>query len=210
MILLLPGNARALLRTIKPQPTAYGWLLTWHRTMTRTTGGLHGLKYAIDNECYSQSFQPDRFTGAIQRIVEAHGAESCLFVVAPDVVGNARATLAMFARWEPLIHSRQLPVALAAQDGLERLQVPWDDLDALFIGGTTSWKLSHYAARLIHEARERGKWTHVGRVNSVAKAKSLAEPPHSVDGTAWAKHPAHYAAQWQTWLDTRHLQPLLI
>jgi hypothetical protein len=34
------------------------------------------------------------------------------------------------------------PVAFVARDDLEHLTVPWDDFDALFIGGSTSWKLA--------------------------------------------------------------------
>lgn len=59
----------------------------------------------------------------------------CLFATAPDVVGDAAATLArsrpMFAK----IRAAGYAVALVAQEGLDQLDVPWDEFDWLFIGG---------------------------------------------------------------------------
>jgi len=124
-----------------------------------------------------------------------------LFAVAPDVVGNARATLKQFGVWSHIIRSIGFPVALAAQDGLEDLEIPWDGFEALFVGGSTEWKLSEAVAELIREAKRRGKWTHMGRVNSTHRTSRLREFVDSVDGTAWAKHPTEYAVQWQKWLD---------
>jgi len=73
-------------------------------------------------------------------------------------------------------------------------------MDALFVGGTTKWKLGPHAARLTLEARERGKWTHYGRVNSTYRASRLRAHPDSVDGTAWARHPERYILQWSRWV----------
>lgn len=201
MMLLLPGNARNLI-PLDLDPQHYGWLLTPRRTLTRT--GLHGLRYAVDNECYSlgDRFRPDRFRRALDRIALMHGTAGCLFVVAPDIVGNATATLRRFEKWSPLLRADGWPVALAAQDGLERLAVPWSELDALFVGGSTHWKMGPHAAALLAEAKERGKWTHIGRINSTAKAAKLRVHPHSIDGTAWAKHPPEYVAGWSRWLES--------
>jgi len=201
MILLLPGNAKGLLNVIRSFPQAYGWLLTPRRTMTRT--GLYGLLYAVDNECFTlgSDFDPDRYRRALRRIAEIHGTGTCLFATAPDVVGDAQATLERAREWLPEIRSLGFPAALVAQDGLENLEIPWSDFDALFVGGTTAWKLGPAAAYLVKEAKRRGKWTHIGRINSVHRAARLLELPDSVDGTAWAKHPAHYAGRWQCWLD---------
>jgi hypothetical protein len=109
---------------------------------------------------------------------------ACRFAVAPDVVADAAATLARSAPFLPAIRDLGYPVALVAQDGLEDLQVPWDDIDALFIGGSTEWKLGQHAHRLGAEAKRRGKWLHMGRVNS-ARRFAIAEllGCDSVDGT---------------------------
>ena len=111
-------------------------------------------------------------------------ADRCLFAVAPDVVGDAAATLARSAPHLPAIRALGYPAALAAQDGLETLDVPWDTFDVLFIGGSTAWKEGPHAARLAREALQRGKKVHMGRVNS-ARRWALAElfGCDTVDGT---------------------------
>ena len=93
-------------------------------------------------------------------------ADRVLFVVAPDVVGDARATYERSLPFLPIIRDLGFPAAYVAQDGQEDFPPPWDDLDCLFIGGSTEWKLSGYARDLIREAKARGKWVHAGRVNS--------------------------------------------
>lgn len=81
------------------------------------------------------------------------------------------------------------PVALVAQDGLEHQPVPWDDIDALFLGGTTTSKLSAAAADLTDEAHACGLHVHMGRVNSRRRLRHAAAIGcHSADGTQLAQH----------------------
>jgi hypothetical protein len=85
-----------------------------------------------DNDCFN-GFDPGRYLDLLEAISYRSG---CLFVAAPDVVGDAMATLALFERWQPVLQGvwatvdeddvepGQLvhqPVALVAQDGSERL-----------------------------------------------------------------------------------------
>lgn len=108
----------------------------------------------------------------------------CAFAAAPDVVGDAAATLAESLPWLPRIRALGYPAALVAQDGLESLPVPWDAFDVLFIGGTTSWKLGHPARALVAEAKRRGKHVHMGRVNSERRYRyAAAIGCDSADGT---------------------------
>ena len=93
-------------------------------------------------------------------------ADRVIFVVAPDVVGDAAATLERSRPFLPIIRDLGFPAAFVAQDGLEDLDVPWDEFDVLFIGGSTEWKLGPHVLPLIREAKARGKWVHAGRVNS--------------------------------------------
>lgn len=129
--------------------------------------------------------------------VQSLPRERCAFVVAPDVVGDAAATHEVAAPWLPRIRAAGFAVAYVAQDGMQRLPDPttWD---ALFIGGSTAWKLGTDAARLTAEARELGKPVHMGRVNSRKRMTiALATGCTSVDGTLLTFGP------------DKHLPPLL-
>ena len=127
----------------------------------------------------------------------------CLFVSCPDVVADARATLRLFEEWRPALQyvwatvneddvdpgqPVHQPIAFVAQDGQERLPVPWEHFQALFVGGSTQWKLGPHAAALIREAKRRGKWVHVGRVNTLRRiAWFKALEVDSIDGTGFAR-----------------------
>lgn len=201
MILLLPGNAARLAGGIELNAHEYGWLLTPQRTMTKQ--GIYKLLFAIDNECFTlgDRFDENRYKRALIRISKAHPVKLCLFATAPDVVGDHAATWNRSEGWLRIIRDIGLPAALVFQDGIESSDIQWNMFDAVFIGGSTAWKLSDAAAWCIREGRNRGKWTHVGRVNSVYRSSRLIEFPDSVDGTAWARHPTKYAKQWQNWLN---------
>lgn len=121
--------------------------------------------------------------------------KTCCFVAAPDrlrllssgeVVGDARATLDQFVPWSHEIRAAGFPVALVAQDGLEKLlaSVAWDHLDVLFIGGSTAWKTSVAALTCVRAAQSLKKRTHMGRVNSYRRF-CIAESwgMDTVDGT---------------------------
>jgi hypothetical protein len=114
----------------------------------------------------------------------------CMFAVAPDVLGDAEATLERASRMFFWIRYLNFPVALVAQNGLEYLAVPWDDFDVLFIGGDTAWKLGPAARHLAGEAKRRGKWVHMGRVNSLKRLRYAdAIGCDSADGTYLAFGP---------------------
>jgi hypothetical protein len=82
----------------------------------------------------------------------------------------------------------QIPVGLGRRFRTARRSYPpgnlWDEIDALYIGGDTAWKLREHAADLAAVASSVGKWVHMGRVNS-AKRYRYAEAIgcYSVDGT---------------------------
>lgn len=108
----------------------------------------------------------------------------CAFALAPDTPFDAAATLREAARPLRAIRDLGYPAALAAQNGIEHLAVPWDDFDVLFLGGDTAWKLGPAVRRLAAEARERGKGVHMGRVNSLRRYRyAEAIGCTSVDGT---------------------------
>ena len=132
-----------------------------------TSEGGHALgpcPFAIDNGAFAR-FEPDKFRRLLCRCEPAR--ERCLFVATPDVVGSARRTLEMFDIWNPKLE--YWPRALVAQDGIEDLPIPWDQIAAVFIGGSTAWKESSAAADVVRAARIAELHVHVGRVNTIKR-----------------------------------------
>lgn len=141
-----------------------------------------GVAWCADNGCYSDKWEQGKWWRFLS--ANAHAADTCLFAVAPDVVGDAAATLERSAPWLPKIRALGYPAAFVAQDGLESLPVPWGDFDVLFIGGTTDWKLGAHARALVGEAKRRGKRVHMGRVNSERRYHyAMSIGCDSADGT---------------------------
>lgn len=136
----------------------------------------HGVRWCADNGCgpgkrgtgggYPGDVAFLRWLAELQPF-----APLCHFAVAPDVVGDSAATLKRSAPFLPVIRALGYPAALAAQDGLENLPVPWDEFDVLFLGGSTAWKLSTAARDLTAEAHGHGKPVHMGRVNSLRRLR---------------------------------------
>lgn len=136
---------------------------------------------AADNDCF-QGLDRDAFVAMLAALED--GFVPLRFIAIPDVVGDARATMRRFARWRDRVNQAG-PPALCAQDGLTISTCPWDEISCLFIGGSTEWKCSDQAHVLVNAARERGKWVHMGRVNS-ARRMMLAKSwgCDSIDGTS--------------------------
>jgi hypothetical protein len=145
---------------------------------------LRGIPWALDNDCF-QSFDPHAY---FKMLNTCKGIPLCLWVTAPDVVADARKTLSLFNIYEPVLRLYGYPVAFVAQDGIEKIKVPWEKLDCLFIGGTTEFKVGPAAEPFIKEAKQRGKWVHMGRVNSRIRMKyAQALDCDSIDGTGFSR-----------------------
>jgi hypothetical protein len=144
-----------------------------------------GIPWGADNDCYG-GLDERKFLRMLDRIA---GLPGCRFVTVPDVVADAATTLHLFDCWAP--HMEDVcgqPLALVAQDGLTVTDVPWSEIAALFIGGSDDFKLGPDAAELARAAMRRGKWVHVGRVNSAKRltySKSIGAD--SCDGSSWAR-----------------------
>lgn len=140
--------------------------------------------WAIDNGGYSR-FDERAFSALLTR--EDHHKHNCLFVTAPDVVGSARRTLEIFERWRPKLNGWK--IALACQDGQEDLGIPWDEIHAVFIGGSTNWKCSSGAAHIVKAAKILNKWVHIGRVNTADRFDHFEKlGADSFDGTGVARY----------------------
>lgn len=163
-----------------------------------------GSTWCADNGAFNAATYPgdDAWFAWLSRLDPA----GCLFATAPDVVGDAVATLERSAPWLPRIRAAGFPAALVAQDGLEHLPVPWGTFDALFLGGTTAWKLGAHARVLVAEARRRDVWVHMGRVNSERRLRyAQTIGCRSADGTYLAFGPDVNLPRLMAWVrGTRH------
>lgn len=139
--------------------------------------------WAIDNGAYS-SFDEKAFFALLKR--EEHHKENALFVCAPDVVGSAVRTLELFDHYRPMLAGWR--AALVAQDGQESHRIPWPEIDAIFIGGSTSWKLSAHAEQICRVGKQLGKWVHIGRVNTPQRFKWAEQFADSLDGTGLSRY----------------------
>lgn len=142
-----------------------------------------GVTWCADNGCFGKGYPGDvKWLAWLEK--NSYAAADCLFATAPDVVGDAAATLERSAPFLQQIRALGYPAALVAQDGLEDLEVPWEEFDVLFIGGSTEWKLGPAARDLIRQAKARSKWVHMGRVNSERRYRYANDLGcDSVDGT---------------------------
>ena len=141
-----------------------------------------GWSWAADNGAFS-GFDELAYREMLDGLAELPSRPK--FVTLPDVVGDAHETLMLGADWLPELRRRGLPVGFVAQDGLEVDTTPWAEIDAVFIGGTSEFKMGDEAREIGREAKRRGKWLHMGRVNGhqrVRYAKAIG--CDSVDGTS--------------------------
>lgn len=151
---------------------------------------------ALDNGCFSSTWEEMKW----KQWLQAQSVDA-LFAVVPDVVGDAEATLAKWSDYYKFVKSLGFKAAFVIQDGQDVDSCPWDELDAIFIGGTTEYKLSHTARDITFEAKRRGKWVHMGRVNSYKRIK-LADSwgVDSVDGTFIRFAPTQNTPRLVGWL----------
>jgi len=121
---------------------------------------INGSLWAADNNAFTQGFNPAHYFPWLETMTPYRDA--CLFVVVPDVVGDAIQTLDNYRHWLRFFDG--WPLAFAAQDGQENLPLP-NNFDTLFIGGSTAWKESQGAIDCVRRAQALRKHIHIGRVN---------------------------------------------
>jgi hypothetical protein len=155
-----------------------------------------GYPVAADNDCF-QGFDPAAVCAMLETVAPwpsvgarvrrawpwaqpawleneplAPAHPNLLWIAVSDVVGDADATLERFRNWHMLLC--HLPLAFVLQDGAQRPgRVPWEapGLAAVFVGGSTRWKLGPDAARLVRQARARGLHAHMGRVSTARRIR---------------------------------------
>lgn len=185
MRLLVSGSVALVSSLASRYPDLLGHITTPANNNGPTSLAATGLPWAADNGCF-QRLDAEGFTRMVDRITALDDRSRLLWVVCPDVVGNAHATLALWPWWSAVIRSRGLPVAFVLQDGQESEELP--DADAYFIGGSTRWKLGPHAASLASEVKRQGKWLHCGRVTTLRRLQAAFDMGcDSVDGSNWSR-----------------------
>lgn len=175
-----------------------------HQLITPLTGFVRQKEhdwFAIDNGAFA-GFKRDKFLRLLER--EQAARHLCKFVAVPDIVADARRTEEAFEHWKYRLTG--WPLALVAQDGLESRTVPWRCIEAVFIGGTTEWKVGPHAKAVIRCAQAIGKYVHVGRVNTPARFEYFESlGVDSIDGTGLSRYTHMREKIWQS-----HNQPSLL
>lgn len=140
-----------------------GWLAS-PQTWGVPSGIKNGDAWAGDNSCFTDAWTEELFIAWLQMMQPY--METCLFIVAPDVLGSWYDTWNRWHIWQPKIKQMGFPVAYVGQDDQGIDQVPWDTMDAYFVGGTDDWKDSADSLALVTLCRRDSIRVHLGRGNT--------------------------------------------
>lgn len=146
----------------------------------------NGVTWALDNNIFTMEFILTNWMKALERYQSY--LDTCLFAVAPDVVGDRERTLKQFDQYQPILKDMGYPVALATQDGMTTSDIPWNRVDAIFVGGSVEHKMGEQTGWIIKHAIANHIHVHIGRVNSRKRIMRFWFAD-SVDGTSPAIGP---------------------
>lgn len=160
----------------------------------------HGIIWAGDNGCFGDKFNEKLWQGWLER--STFYIEDCLFATVPDFLCNHKETLKMFRQYQNIPRDLGYPIAFVAQNGATPKNIPWDDIDVLFIGGDTEWKMGKKALSVTDAAKQNGKKVHVGRVNGYKRYYYWNEAgADTVDGSTFAFSPEKNLDKVLLWSD---------
>jgi hypothetical protein len=169
--------------------------------------------WCADNGRFGKGW-PGRATYLKWLAAHEYMADRCQFVLLPDVPFDMARSLDCSASYIADVAALGFPVALALQNGAENMNLPWADIDAVFIAGDTAWKLSPAAKDLSDQARQLGKWVHMGRVNTWRRLRYAAGIGcDSSDGTCFTRAPdknLERISRWQATDRRRGVQTVLL
>lgn len=146
--------------------------------------------YGLDNGAFTQE------PGVVfeRMALDAIDDPLCSWVVMPDVVCDSDATRKLFDTWvDRLGFQGQGKLAFVLQDGATISDIPLDEIDCLFIGGSDKFK--DQEARYIvedilalQEARHLvAPSIHVGRVNGPTRAAKWYDLADTCDGSGTSR-----------------------
>ena len=190
MIIMLDVSTKKH-NTIAPRLTARSVALGQLRTPLTGYQTTLGVPLGIDNGCFGGCIN----RSAWRRIVEEDAKNPQLkFVALPDVVGDARRTLELYEQFAGESFLQGVPRALVIQDGIEGLPIPWGSISAIFIGGTNRFKDGDGPTFPVFLPSLLLPLTHVGRVNTFARAKHWMHIADSCDGSGMSRYDHMLAA----------------
>lgn len=165
--------------------------------LIETIGGQHDITpfdiVGMDNGRFTGAWTETKWL-AMLNFYPIEQRHKFVFSAVPDVPYDAMATLAEFDRYCGIVKSLGYQVALVTQNGMKPEMVPWDKIDALFIGGNDEHKRGVEGGVLISQAKQRGKWVHIGRVNSGSTIINHFWMANSWDGLTLARNPSQQLA----------------
>ena len=149
-----------------------------------------GIDNGLFTEVGQRRFDVSAYFDMIAEALSIWG-DQLLFATAPDVPFDWAGTLAKSLPMLPKIRALGAPAALVTQNGATPDNIPWDLCDAIFLGGGVGpdtagkeWKITPVARDITREANRRGKFVHMGRVNSAERMKIAQDfGCGSADGT---------------------------
>lgn len=153
----------------------------WQLRTPLTRNKLASVPYGLDNGCFSGLLPK-----AWERLVDEAQYDRPVFVACPDVVGSARRTADLFSYFEITLNG--LPRALVLQDGIADVEIPWDKIAAVFVGGSDEFKISKEAFQAARCAKMLGKWVHIGRVNTTERLAQWLDLGDSIDGSGISRY----------------------
>lgn len=144
-------------------------------------------QWALDNGCFSNRWEEALWLRWLDKHTDR---ASALFATVPDVVSDHSATLERWEKYSEQVKGLGYRTAFVLQDGATIETIPMKQMDALFIGGSTKYKLSDEARLIVEQCKKEGKWIHMGRVNSRRRMQIAFDwGCDSVDGTYLAFAP---------------------
>lgn len=168
--------------------------------------------FAADCGGYGGKFNPNVWLPWIDKIADR--GDRCLFAVVPDrfdpddLDGNLAATAQMWEQWYEEVLVRGLRPAWVAQNGATPDDIP-PEAGAVFIGGSTDWKLSEQAWTVVTAARAHELWVHMGRVNGGGRfGAGYISGVDSADGNVLKYGYDRNIRRLLTWLDDTESMPL--
>ena len=148
----------------------------WQLRTPLTKYAFAGKPYGLDNGCFS-TFDKQTW---LRMIGEARKA-SPIFACAPDIVGDAQRTVELFEQFYGDMLG--VPKALVLQDGIGNVEIPWNRITAVFVGGSDNFKISAECRAACKAAKMLDKWVHVGRVNTAKRVRDWIGIADSIDGS---------------------------